>query len=56
MLSLKIACPPPPHPPPPTLQLVYDFDEFMKIPNCARGRHNADPDGTEGYGKSNKKK
>jgi len=29
---------------------VYDFDEFMNIPTCTTGRHNADAD-AGGYAK-----
>ena len=32
-------------------QIVYDFDEFMNIPPCTTGRHNADAD-AGGYAKS----
>ena len=32
-------------------QVVYDFDEFMNIPPCTTGRHNADAD-AGGYAKS----
>ena len=31
-------------------QVVYDFDEFMNIPPCTTGRHNADAD-AQGYAK-----
>jgi hypothetical protein len=33
-----------------SVQVVYDFDEFMNIPPCTTGRHNADADGG-GYAK-----
>lgn len=28
-------------------KICYDFDEFMNIPPCTRGRHNADPEERE---------
>lgn len=36
-------------------QITYDFDDFLKIPNCSRGRHNADPEGTAAFAKTAKK-
>ena len=36
-------------------KIVYDFDEFMNIPPCTRGKHNANPEDI-GFGKVSGKK
>ena len=32
-------------------KICYDFDEFMNIPPCTRGRHNANPEEQQEYAK-----
>ena len=38
-------------------RMCYDFDEFMRIPPCTRGRHDANPGGSGAgeYGKRTQK-